>query len=475
MGVVIMNPSFAFGSSNKGQQKQANSLHFYDAIICRSFAKERFKPDEMPRIEVLLQKSSRRKEFGFVSHLCDKSLSKGAMKHNLYNTFVKSCGSKQPGASQFIAPPLIGTDTPEGCSTSYIFILPRTHNNWFPQPGEQKKHIEYSNEQIQINGKPYTVQFGHVWVNVTDLYAECAKEGQVIIQDNTRATMKKAAQSIWKTGTEKNRMMYHRTFTSASTDDVLLSQDVLFQIKCSVSYVQPWKFTLSFVNMSKYPVQFAMESASLKSPNLLSVTKSELALNDFKAIEPQKTFGKSTKKSQSQPHVDCFMEFQVGGFFNYADLPVLDVIYGTKEAVHKSRVRVPIFLYRFCTPVPENLKSNDPTGVKSFFEGKWNQLPNSNDFTVSLRPEDNAQKFITQLNNLKLPMCTPFDNIFPIAAVLGESINLHLLRFNGLELTVSSKYSEPALFQSVIEIIYGVASSSAGLEQSFLDTEPFPQ
>lgn len=474
------------GNSNSGggggyhKQKQ-NHGHggkkvqgtFYNAVICRVIRKSR-DSNEQPKVEVLLQKH--KALFGFVSHLEHSSNSNNSdshMKYSLLHSFNTTCGSASSIVPNSVEiPPLIPVKKPTGSSDTYVFLLDQAHNNWIcKDPAVKKPFINYANETIQIAGNSYTVTSGHVWVNLIDLGTQCDAQqqnsAQRIIESSAVNVLKKSLPAIFTDISNKAQILSKRYFGSAVKEDTLIYQDCQFQILCTLNHNEK-KVKLTFKNISKFMIKMCITSVVYGNANLLSIKSSEMGIN-----APVDIPSKQEKTN--------IMEFGIGGFFSYKDLPIMDIKYITPKELYNVRIKIPLFLYRLCNfPLPE-LSDKDPNTIKNLLGGKWGELPSelTNSILIdSKNPTETSANIIKEFQNQTLPIYSNFDDFFPIYAQLGDKSSLSLLKFEMNEnnlpsLKVMSKFSEPALMESIYEIIQVFASSTSGLEKTLLDVPPF--
>ena len=88
-------------------------------------------------------------------------------------------------------------------------------------------------------------------------------------------------------------------------------------------------------------------------------------------------------------------------------------------------------------------------------------------------------KWLEDLKKCGLPVCIPLaGGIIPIVMKLGDAGCLFLLNITDPTpdtsvLNINCKYSERKTFESMLEVIYGLSSDTAGMEISLLDAPAY--
>ena len=455
--------STPFGG-NGGNGKPKVKMVYYSAMICRIIPKQRADPQSTPRLEVLIQKHQSG-NYGFVSTMEKSEVnSASSTKQKLRQQFMKQCGNNQRMKDKLEVPPL----TPvKDVGKNWIFIIPSCFNNWRPQPSVQHKFLDYSNEKIMLDKQQYDAHFGYAWVNFVDFASECnsQKSGQAPktkIERSTVDLISKSFKTICDHITSKLKTAYHRTLSCASSTPTatLLFQDIVFQVEATIAYDQK-QFQLTFKNLSKYSdMQLTIQNVTCPSPQLINIVNSEIKQNEIKAI---------TKGG----NLNCKFQYDISGFFGFEDLPVFDIWYLIDNGLFRARVKIPIFLMRYCNLLPVQQQSQ--------LEQFWSQLPTEVTIPVSMGSISNSdkQKFFTELlPKLGLPKLDAIGNFFPLVAQLGDKGCIFLLSFedgqnNMVVFKIQCKHSEPKVFQSYCELLYGASTATPGFEDSFLDVPPF--
>lgn len=438
----------------------SNQSGLYHGLICRIIPGPRGTPAQPPRVEILIQKKSHNNAYGLITGQGNAKLKEPQIKRLISSSFNKQCGHVFEGVNQLESPPLISLKQPSGFGGSFLFLINQVHNTWKPRPGNKQNFINYATENIQLGENQYFVENGHVWVNIVDFHLECCQNQRGILDAYIAQMVQKSYNSICQLISAKVKMMYQRTFTTATDPQVIIWQDTQFQIKCSIDYTQKL-IRLTLTNITSEVIKITLFEVQCNNNPFFEIVSSGLNLNEVKNITTDFNFD---------------LAFNIKGYFAYEHLPVLSFMYLTGHSVHRCKIRIPVFLYRFCEEIPD-LSGKDPQIVKSKMIEQWNNLPSQMNFSVTCTPED-ANKLIKGLTDIKVPLYPKFDDFYPVIASLGGKLCLQLLQIvkenNNYTLNVQSKYSEEQLFKSLSEVIFGLASSGAGLEVSLLDIPPFP-
>ena len=441
------------------------------AIIVRVFPKERGSPTPA-NVQFLLQKKNKEEgRYGFVSS-ATHAKSRTAAKHSLREAFNKQCGMVQAGISNHPeTPPLIHADSFEiGQSFFWVFFLPTTFNGWSPNPDTPRdQSINYANEPVVIGNSTYQTVKGHVWVSAADLFPAASVLNGPIASTECNLLQSKGADIATIVQT-KLKAYYRRILQKASmgndSNPTVLFQETHFQVRCLVDYANS-KVHLSLMNMST-------------SHALVVILKPIQCTNHVLNVIATSFPPDSAQKIQRDGTNKLDITFVVGNFFGYPDLPIIELEYQTENSFHRIHLRLPIYLFRLSPPMPQQAIT-DSTQLQSELMTIWNTLEHTFNMEVPMGVLDQSAKgaWFNELKKCGLPLCTVMGNIVPLLCSLVGRFCLFLLELKAgdsgtTNLSIQCKYSEQNLFLSLLEVIYGLSSETAGMEMSLLDCPAIP-
>lgn len=447
-----------------------SSTKAHGAIICRIFPQARDLNAPPAKVQILLQKRASDGHYEFLNVPLNEASSRTQAKYALRRRFDHQCGSKNPQVSnQPETPPLLHADAIEvGAVCYWVFLLPTVFNNWIPDPSEPTNQaVNFVNEDLKLAQGVYKTHKGHVWVDVTDLSASCVP-GSPIAPTECQLISTRLA-DIGKVIMDAAKKDYQRYLLCGSADatagPVLLVCETAVQIKFQADY-KTSTFKINLVNMDRdSTVAFILKPITCPNPPVLNVTSTSFPPDQAQNVNKNGT-------------ITLTGNFQIGNYFSYADLPVVEFLYQTKQSFHRIRFRLPLFVFRCGEALPFHTNT-DAAQLQTELQNVWGLLPQEFNIQVKMGKLDDAGKlkWLEDLKKCGLPVCTPLPTgIVPVVMKLGDAGCLFLLNItDGPDtsvLNVSCKYSEPKTFESLLEVIYGISSATAGMEISLLNLPP---
>lgn len=493
----------------------------HGALIFRVIPRQIDPPIES-YVEILLQKHNGggdQDSFGFVSFL--ESPGKApptadTTQFFLHKNFTIQCGTDVQWSEIPESPPLIPTGSIELQGVHYwIFVVPRSNNTWKPIPTKQFPYLKYENEIISVDQQEYYSYFGHVWVNFMKFVKECGNQlvlrykdtitckygtkcknkehcnflhidpknlpppipNPLILERHLVQLILNSSNAIGeKVVTYRNLEYLELLNQTARGKTCQLFEDVQFKITVRIDYVNS-KFKIEFTNKSTVSLFFSVRPPfyCLES-NTIQIQIDKFEFDKFIHLER----GNSCNISGN---------LVINGFFSISDLPVFDIYYKTCDVAHRIRFRIPILLYRYCTPI-DGFNPNDSGDViRTRVLQYYNALKGSESFSINMGNHDSnlnsKHVWLRSLKSAGIPLCTPFtENEIEyhcmIAAISGQGVVIlmqHVIdaSTNSCVVHLNAKFSNANLWESFKETIYGLSSNFPGFESSLFDPPPITE
>jgi len=455
---------------NGNQNDQSNGKS-HGAIICRIFPQARDLNAPPAKVQFLLQKRAADGLYEFLSVPSREASSSSAAKHALRLKFSKQCGHTAPTVSnQPESPPLIhGAAVEVGGVSYWVYLLPTVFNNWIPNPSHPVNNaINYTNEVLKLAKGTYNTVQGHVWVDADDLASSCVPNGPIAPTECQliNSQLNEIAKIILSTAKKQYQRQLLCGSADCATAPVLLFPETAIQIKFQADYKNS-TFKLILANMKSENVDFILKPVQCPSPNVLSIVNTSF---------PPDT----AQRVRNNGHITLAGAFKISDYFSYADLPVFEFLYQTPHSFHRIRFRMPLFVFRCGESLPFHTSTN-AAELQTELQTAWNLLPQEFTLQVKMGKLDDAAKlkWLEDLKKCGLPVCIPLaGGIIPIVMKLGDAGCLFLLNITDPTpdtsvLNINCKYSERKTFESMLEVIYGLSSDTAGMEISLLDAPAY--
>lgn len=505
-------------SNNTSQQHRKK----HGALIFRIIPRQNNPPTDA-YVEILLQKHfngmGNPDSFGFISFL--ESAGKASPTADtteffLHKNFTIQCGTDVQWAEMPEAPPLIPTGSIELQGVHYwIFLLPRANNLWKPIPTKQFPYLKYDNEILFVDNQEYYTQYGYVWVNFMKFVKECGN--QLVLRYKDSITCKFGtkcknmqlcnflhidSQNLPQANLNTN-VIFERHIVqlilnssnaigekvvkyrdsehlellnnTASGKVCKLFEDSLFKITVQIEY-QNSKFKIEFTNKSTVSLFFSVRPPFCMNTNSIHIQIDKFEYDKFILLER----GNSCNVSGG---------IIISDFFSISDLPVFDIYYKTCDVAHRIRFRIPILLYRYCTPISDFNPSDSGDTIRPKVLQFYNALKESENFSINMGSynsnTNSKESWIRSLSSAFIPICTPFtengvEYYCVVAAISGQGAVIlmqHVVdeNTNTCVLHVNARFSNINLWQSFKETIYGLSSNFPGFESSLFDVPPIAE